>query len=45
MNQPASDGSNSIKLTLAWLWVSIPLIWGIWVTLGNVVKLFQPPTA
>jgi hypothetical protein len=24
-----------------WLVVGIPLLWGAWNTLGNVVKLFQ----
>jgi hypothetical protein len=45
MNQPANDGSNGIKLFLAWAWVSIPLLWGIWVTIGNVAKLFAPPAS
>jgi hypothetical protein len=29
------------KLVLAWLWVGIPLAWGVWVTLNNAIKLFQ----
>jgi len=45
MNQPATDGSASVKLILAWIWVSIPLLWGVWVTFGNVAKLFAPPAA
>jgi len=45
MNQSASDSSNSVKLILAWLWVGIPLLWGVWVTIGNVAKLFAPPAA
>ena len=43
MNQSTTDGSTTIKLILAWIWVSIPLLWGIWVTFGNVAKLFSPP--
>jgi hypothetical protein len=43
MNQPATDGSNTFKLILAWLWVGVPLLWGVWVTLNNALKLFQPP--
>jgi hypothetical protein len=34
------------KLILAWLWVGIPLAWGVWLTLNNALKLFAsaPPT-
>ncbi|HTJ26197.1 MAG TPA: hypothetical protein VMA36_08530 [Candidatus Limnocylindria bacterium] len=39
--QPASDSGTSAKLVLAWLFVGIPLAWGVWVTLQNAVKLFQ----
>jgi hypothetical protein len=41
MNQTTSDSSNTWKLTLAWLWVGIPLLWGVWNTILNVAKLFQ----
>ena len=43
MNSTGSDSSNSVKLALAWLWVGIPLAWGVWVTLNNALKLFMPP--
>jgi hypothetical protein len=46
MNQPQpSGGTNSVALFFAWLWVGIPLAWGIWVTIGNVAKLFAPPAS
>ncbi len=28
-------------LVLAWLWVGIPLAWGIAVTIQNALKLFE----
>jgi hypothetical protein len=37
------DPSLTVKLALAWIWVGIPLAWGVWVTLNNAVKLFQAP--
>jgi hypothetical protein len=37
--QPSS--SNATFLVLAWLWVGIPLVWGIAVTLQNALKLFS----
>lgn len=33
--------SNAVKLTLSWALVGIPLVWGIFVTLSNAVKLFK----
>ncbi len=33
--------ANTIKLVLAWSFVGIPLLWGIYKTLGNAVLLFQ----
>lgn len=41
--QPAESGTG-IKLLLAWIWVGIPLVWGVWLTLNNALKLFQTPT-
>jgi hypothetical protein len=35
------DNSNSIKLTLAWLLVGIPLVWGLWTTVNSAMALFQ----
>ena len=34
------DTSTTIKLVVAWLWVGIPLAWGVWVTLNNALQLF-----
>ena len=36
-----TDSSTTVKLILAWLFVGIPLLWGVWVTLQNAIKLFQ----
>lgn len=33
--------TNALKLTLSWALVGIPLLWGIYVTLLNAVKLFR----
>jgi hypothetical protein len=33
--------SNTTMLVLAWLWVGVPLAWGIAVTIENATKLFQ----
>jgi|AraplaMF_Col_mMF_1032025.scaffolds.fasta_scaffold00347_14 hypothetical protein len=35
----------TVQLLLAWLLVGIPLIWGVWNTLLNAMKLFEaaPP--
>jgi len=35
------DGGNALKLALAWIFVGIPLVWGIYQTLLNALKLFQ----
>jgi hypothetical protein len=42
--RPGTDGANTAKLVLAWLWVGIPLAWGVWVTLNNALKLFTATT-
>jgi hypothetical protein len=31
----------TVRLVLAWLLVGIPLVWGVWTTLLNAMKLFQ----
>ena len=36
-----TDTTNSLPVILGWVWVGIPLAWGIYNTLLNVVKLFQ----
>jgi hypothetical protein len=40
----ASDdngGTTPFELALAWAFVGIPLLWGIYGTLVNALKLFQ----
>jgi hypothetical protein len=37
----SQDNSNPIKLTLAWLLVGIPLVWGFWMTLMSAAALFR----
>ena len=32
---------NSLELALAWGFVGIPLLWGVYSTLVNALKLFQ----
>jgi len=38
-SEAASD--NTVKLILAWLWVGIPLAWGVADTISNATKLFR----
>ena len=38
-NTPAPE--NKTQVILGWIWVGIPLTWGVVVTLQNAVKLFQ----
>lgn len=37
----AQDNTNTVKLTLAWLLVGIPLVWGFWTTLVSAGALFK----
>ncbi len=37
--RPSDRGTTF--LVLAWLWLAIPLTWGVAVTLQNALKLFQ----
>jgi hypothetical protein len=41
MSNVAADGSNGPKLIASWLFVGIPLAWGVYLTLINVAKLFS----
>jgi hypothetical protein len=34
-------GTTALELALAWGFVGIPLLWGIYGTLANALKLFQ----
>jgi hypothetical protein len=36
-----TGSSNGLKLVLAWAFVGIPLLWGVWIVLGNAAKLFS----
>ena len=36
-----NEGTTSLELALAWAFVDIPLLWGIYGTLVNALKLFQ----
>jgi len=35
------SAANKVKLVLAWTFVGIPLIWGVWNTLAKAALLFQ----
>jgi len=35
------SGTTAVELTLAWALVGIPLLWGVYGTLVNAMKLFQ----
>ncbi|HEY4438845.1 MAG TPA: hypothetical protein VGN14_00220 [Candidatus Elarobacter sp.] len=41
MAQQSPPSSATMQVTLGWIWVGIPLAWGIYQTLLNVIKLFQ----
>ncbi|MGH6797903.1 MAG: MFS transporter small subunit [Roseiarcus sp.] len=33
-------GTTSVQLAIAWAFVGIPLLWGVYNTLSNALKLF-----
>jgi hypothetical protein len=41
MDSESNGGTTPIQLALAWGFVGIPLLWGIYGTLLNALKLFQ----
>ena len=41
MAQNPTDKANTPQVILGWVWVGIPIAWGVIVTLQNAVKLFQ----
>jgi hypothetical protein len=41
MSTEARTGTRLIHLILAWSFVGIPLLWGVWQTAQNALKLFQ----
>jgi hypothetical protein len=40
-DQEDVSDANALKLTLAWFFVGVPLVWGIYETLANAILLFQ----
>jgi len=36
-----AGGTTTLQLALAWAFVGIPLLWGIYGTLVNALKLFE----
>ena len=41
MDNDNNGGTTTLELVLAWAFVGIPLLWGIYGTLVNALKLFQ----
>jgi hypothetical protein len=41
INTSTTDAGNTPKLIAAWLFVGIPLLFGLFDTLRNALKLFQ----
>ena len=40
-NRGAVRGTTALELALAWGFVGIPLLWGVYGTVVNALKLFQ----
>jgi hypothetical protein len=40
-NNSQESSGNALKLTLAWIFVGIPLAWGVIQTLLNAIKAFH----
>lgn len=34
------NSSNAVPLVLAWVWVGVPLLWGLLITIRNATALF-----
>ena len=41
MSNSSENGAITLYLVLAWGFVGIPLIWGVYKTLVNAMQLFQ----
>ena len=41
MDREDESGTTPLQLVLAWGFVGIPLLWGVYGTLINALKLFQ----
>jgi hypothetical protein len=39
--QPGTGGQNRGVVVLAWLLVSVPLLWGVWQTIKKAAALFR----
>jgi hypothetical protein len=39
--EPETPSNQGVKLALGWLFVGIPLLWGVVSTLGNAMLLFR----
>jgi hypothetical protein len=37
----AGGGGNAVKLVLFWVFVGVPLLWGVSQTIANATKMFQ----
>ncbi len=37
----ASDPANLLKLVVAWLFVGVPLVWGVWQVAVKSITLFK----
>ncbi len=38
---PKLAASTSLVLVISWLWVGVPLAWGVWRTLQTSLALFE----
>jgi MFS family permease len=38
---PPHQGTGILRLVLSWLWVGVPLAWGVWETIVKSLSLFQ----
>jgi hypothetical protein len=38
---PGTQGGNTLLLVISWLWVGIPLAWGVFETLWSSMALFH----
>ncbi len=41
MSNDTQGGTTGLQLALAWIFVGIPLIWGVLQTLSNAMNLFK----
>lgn len=39
-DQPHAD-SHVVRLIISWLWVGVPLAWGVWQTIIKSLPLFE----